>query len=72
MIFLYTIVKNSATLFPDFNNDGKTDLSWHNSTTGENAAWLMNASSISSGGFLPSLAGSNWGLTLSVGSNAIL
>ncbi|NJM24118.1 MAG: VCBS repeat-containing protein [Richelia sp. SM1_7_0] len=49
------IVKNSGTLFPDFNNDGKTDVFWRNSTTGENAVWLMNGASISGGAFLSNL-----------------
>ncbi|NJM23770.1 MAG: VCBS repeat-containing protein [Richelia sp. SM1_7_0] len=53
------IVKNSGTLFPDFNNDGKTDVLWRNSSTGENAVWLMNGAGISGGAFLPNL-GSAW------------
>ncbi len=32
----------------DFNGDGKTDLVWHNSSTGETKVWFMSGSRISS------------------------
>ncbi len=32
----------------DFNGDGRSDILWHNSTTGENVIWLMNGAAISS------------------------
>ena len=50
-----TLVSSPATpttsrvVRSDFNGDGKSDILWHNSATGENAIWLMNATSISSG-----------------------
>jgi len=32
----------------DFNGDGKSDILWRNSTTGENAVYFMNGAAISS------------------------
>jgi hypothetical protein len=32
--------------FGDFNGDGKTDVFWHNSTTGVTHAWLMDGDRI--------------------------
>jgi hypothetical protein len=40
----------------DFNGNGKTDILWQNTATGERAIWLMNGTSYSSGvslGFVP-------------------
>lgn len=37
----------------DFNGDGKTDILWHNETTGENTAWLMDGTTVSTAAFLP-------------------
>ena len=42
----------------DFNGDGKTDIFWHNATTGANTAWLMDGTAVSSEAFLPS--NSSW------------
>jgi hypothetical protein len=38
----------------DFNNDddGKSDIFWRNSQTGENAVWLMNGTTYSDAAFL--------------------
>ena len=33
----------------DFNRDGKPDILWQNTATGERAIWLMNGTSYSSG-----------------------
>jgi chitodextrinase len=33
----------------DFDGDGKSDILWHNSTTGSNSIWLMNGTTISGG-----------------------
>jgi hypothetical protein len=38
--------------FGDFNGDGKTDLFWRNSLTGENAIWLMEGDRLLEGGFI--------------------
>ncbi len=37
----------------DFNNDGKSDLVWLNTRTGEVATWLMNGVTFQSGALLP-------------------
>ena len=31
----------------DFNGDGKTDVFWYNSNTGETSAWMMNGDRVS-------------------------
>jgi hypothetical protein len=37
----------------DFNGDGKADVLWTNSATGDRAMWLMNGSVILTNAFLP-------------------
>ena len=34
----------------DFNGDGKADILWRNTNTGQNAIWLMNGTTLTSGG----------------------
>jgi hypothetical protein len=41
--------------FGDFNGDGKTDLFWRNSLTGENAIWLMEGDRLMEGLFVASV-----------------
>ena len=36
----------------DLNGDGKSDILWHNSVTGETAAWLMDGTTLIAGGAL--------------------
>lgn len=54
---------------PDFNGDGKADVAWRNSSTGENAVWLLNGAGVSAFASLPTLtpasSGSeNWDYSL--------
>ncbi|MBW4503279.1 MAG: VCBS repeat-containing protein [Scytonema hyalinum WJT4-NPBG1] len=47
----------------DFDNDGNSDLFWHNSDTGENAIWLMNGTTYRNDGAVPlqqTLSGETW------------
>ena len=44
----------------DFNGDGKSDVIWRKSTTGEDAMWLMNGVTISSPVLLPQVSDTNW------------
>src|SRR2546426_1158500 len=44
----------------DFDGDCKSDVLWRNSPTGENYIWLMNGSTIASGGFLTQVGGQAW------------
>ncbi len=47
----------------DFDNDGNSDLFWHNSDTGDNAIWLMNGTTYRDGGAVPlgeTLSGKSW------------
>jgi hypothetical protein len=51
----------------DFNRDGKSDLVWRNSATGENALWYMNNATFLGGVYFNKLADTNWKIA-SVGS----
>lgn len=44
----------------DLNADGKSDVLWHQTSTAENVAWLMNGVSISSGIYLPGVDETSW------------
>lgn len=44
----------------DLNGDGKDDLFWRNTATGETAAWLMDGTTLVGGG---ALLGANWQIT---------
>ena len=43
----------------DFNGDGKADILWRNSSTGENYVYLMNGTT-HTGGYLRTQADLNW------------
>ena len=49
-----TSVKN------DFNSDGKPDILWRNTATGENAYWYMNGTTLLTGAVLLTVADLNW------------
>jgi hypothetical protein len=44
----------------DFNGDGKSDILWRNSTTGENYIYMMNGMAIANEGYIRSVADRNW------------
>jgi hypothetical protein len=44
----------------DFNGDGKHDILWRNTATGENYAWYMNGVTQTDGVSLTTLADLNW------------
>jgi len=45
----------------DYNGDGKTDIAWRHSTTGQNAIWFLNGSTVlSSSAFISTIADTNW------------
>ena len=44
----------------DFNNDGRTDILWRNSATGENYLYFMNGLQIASEGYVRTVADMNW------------
>jgi hypothetical protein len=43
----------------DFNSDGKSDLLWYNTSTGQLVVSLLNGASVI-GGFSPGTVGSPW------------
>jgi Ca2+-binding RTX toxin-like protein len=47
----------------DFNGDGKTDLLWKNTNTGQMAVWLMDGTTVAGGGFTGAQAGNDWSIT---------
>ncbi|HSF11014.1 MAG TPA: FG-GAP-like repeat-containing protein, partial [Nitrospirales bacterium] len=46
----------------DLNGDGKADLVWHNTKTGQVAVWLLNGTSVTTSGFLGQLP-TEWALS---------
>src|SRR5437773_7332165 len=44
----------------DFDGDGKADILWRNSATGENYIYLMNVTAIVTEGYLRQVADLNW------------
>jgi hypothetical protein len=44
----------------DFNGDGRADILWRNSSTGENYLYLMNGTTIAGEGYLRTVADQNW------------
>jgi len=46
----------------DFDGDGKSDILWHNSATGENLLWLMNGAAIASAVSSNAMTDLNWGI----------
>lgn len=55
---------------PDFNLDGKTDLLWRNTATGDDSAWLMNGVALSGSPlFVPSV-GTAWEIAATADFNA--
>jgi hypothetical protein len=44
----------------DFDGDGKADILWRNSVTGENYIYLMNGTDIAGEGYLRTVADQNW------------
>ena len=44
--YIPTLDNNWDFSFADFNGDGKSDIFWNNSATGENKIWLMDGSTI--------------------------
>ncbi len=46
----------------DFNGDGMSDILWRNSTTGQNAIWLMNGTTLSSNAPISTVTDLNWSI----------
>src|SRR5439155_897357 len=44
----------------DFDGDGKADILWRNTSTGQNYIYLMNGITIGAEGYLRSVADQNW------------
>jgi len=44
----------------DFDGDGKADILWRNSSTGENYIYLMNGTTIAGEGYIRTVADQNW------------
>jgi len=58
--FVYAVKGPQSATRYDLDGDGKADLLWRNSSTGDTYAWLMNALTPPGGGFLPTVADTNW------------
>ena len=49
-----------ASVGLDFDNDGNSDILWHDSITGDNYVWLMNGVNYNGGIFLDPVPDLNW------------
>ena len=54
----------------DFNNDGKPDILWRNTSTGDNVAWYMDGISYLGTGVLPPVADQSWTIVGTADFNA--
>lgn len=52
-MFRTTVLAGNAR--SDLNGDGKSDIVWRNTATGDNYAYLMSGLTVSSGGYLPNV-----------------
>jgi chitodextrinase len=46
----------------DFNGDGMSDILWRSNTSGQNAIWLMNGTTLSSNAAIPTVTDLNWSI----------
>jgi hypothetical protein len=46
----------------DFNGDGKADIIWRHSSTGQNAVWYMNGITQTGYDYLPPVTDSQWSI----------
>src|SRR3989440_571147 len=46
----------------DFNGDGKSDILWRSNTSGQNAIWIMNGTTLSSNTAIPTVTDLNWSI----------
>jgi hypothetical protein len=44
----------------DFNGDGKPDILWRNTSTGQNLVWYMNGAKEITSAYLPTASGQAW------------
>jgi hypothetical protein len=59
--FFFAVTSVQAAKFADFNNDGRSDVFWRNSATGENYIYPMNGAAIGAGeGYVRTVADQNW------------
>ena len=54
------VLKTATTVKNDFNSDGKPDILWRNTATGENAYWYMNGTTIIGSASILTLPDQNW------------
>ena len=54
----------------DFNSDGKPDVLWRNTSTGENYVWYLDGVTVIGGGALPPVSDQNWRVVGSADFNA--
>jgi hypothetical protein len=44
----------------DFNGDGKTDILWRNTSSGQNAVWYLDGATVTGFAILDSVTDQNW------------
>ena len=60
MLLAISFGAHGAKMRFDFDGDGKDDLLWRNSATGQSSVYLMNGTRVLAEGFLAQLADPNW------------
>jgi len=55
LAFLGATMVGGGSIRSDFNGDGKADILWQNSVTGERSIWIMNGTTRTSSVSLPTL-----------------
>jgi len=54
-VVVTVVATAGASVRADLNGDGKSDVLWRNTTTGENYLYIMNGLTVASGGYLPTV-----------------
>jgi hypothetical protein len=57
---LLALAAGAAHAARDFNGDGRSDILWRNSATGENNVYLMNGTAVVGEGYLPTVSNQSW------------
>jgi len=55
LVLTVNVSTAGASVRADLNGDGKSDVLWRNTTTGENYLYIMNGLTVASGGYLPTV-----------------
>jgi hypothetical protein len=60
-VSLSVLAPQNSKLYSDFNGDGKADIVWQNTVTGDRSIWLMNGTTIDSFAFVAGIS-TDWSI----------